>query len=371
MHGSKLNQEALSTYSKSFSSLVLDKFFSQNQGINGQQIISVTPIKQINFFVLKVLFAQWQEETKKFKSPFFNYKNADVNGALKNLVNTLSKNILIEKEDFRPLLEKATHDAITLAYDPATFYIENIPSTKKKDFRGMSKYIKIYKPLFDQLALALEKDAEKEQSALMNPVLDAYVIDSEEQAKFIAEISNVLEMNVLEKPNAPIEEPVSPADIPEISSSEAFGESSREPESINGHNAPISEEINEEFNPLSKAKKPDASLVHDQYAEEEVKTLNKKFEEEKVQETIASKHEETSSSDLASSISINQRYMFLGDLFEGNEEDYQTALTHIDAQSSFDDSVEFLMQNFAKKYSWDMSSDEVKEFLKVIFKRFR
>jgi hypothetical protein len=30
-----------------------------------------------------------------------------------------------------------------------------------------------------------------------------------------------------------------------------------------------------------------------------------------------------------------------------------------------------LVQNYAKEYFWDMNSDEVKELLKVIFRRFR
>ncbi len=367
MHGSKLNQEALNTYCQSFASIILDDFFSKNQGINGQQIISVTPVKQVNFFVLKVLFEQWQEETKKFKSPLFNYKNQEVNTALKNLVNTLSKNILIEKDDFKPLLEEASRDALTLLYDPEGFYFGNVSKTKRKDFRGMGKYIKIYKDLFDQLALAIEHNTDQEQKAIMSPVLEGYEIDAQQQSEVIALFDSVLKIDFSDDaPQKKVEEVVEPPASPV---EEKTPEES--PENINGHDAPIEEEIKGEFKPLSAKKKADASLVHDQFAEEDIKTLNQKFEQKEVKETIATKHENAGSEQIAATISINQRYMFLSDLFEGSEPDYNTALENIEMQSTFDDAVEYLMQTFSKKYSWDMSSDEVKEFLKIIFKRFR
>ncbi|MFY0626470.1 MAG: hypothetical protein JXR07_09255 [Reichenbachiella sp.] len=370
MDGSKLNQEAADRYSQSFTSIVLEDFFSKNSGINGQQIISVTPVKQVNFFVLKVLFEQWQEETKKFKSPFFNYKNADVNGALKSLVNTLSKNILIEKEGFRSLLETAVNDTLLLLFDPENYYIhqsEILP--ENKDIRSISKYVKVYKSLFDIIALEAEKKPEKNLRPIIIETLNSHSVDESEKENVLNSFGSVLAIDDL-LPSNTDDQPIEEITIPEISATEAFGNNSEE--SINGHNSPIDEEIKNEFEPLSPvADSSEIGNINDQFGGDDITTLNQKYEKEEIQETIASKHESETVSNLSSSININQRYMFLSDLFEGNETDYNIALETIEESSTFDESVEFLVQKYAKQYQWDMNSDEVKEFLKVIFKRFR
>lgn len=369
MHGSKLNQEATTRYSQAFSAQILEDFFSKNDGINGQQIIGVTPIKQVNFFVLKVLFDQWQEETKKFRSPFFNYKNQEVNTALKSLVNTLSKNILIEKEDFRPLLEQAVYETLVLIFEPQKFYAQLVDSLgKNQELRSVSKYIKVFKPQFDALVKLTESKDGRDLSALIVEAFDSQPIDLQEKQSLVDEFETVLKLDVLEEEPKPAktEEP----SFPEISATEAFGES--KPENINGHDAPNNDELNQQFEPV-ETPEPNSqpSSVNEQFVEQDIQTLNQKYETQSAEKTIADKHEEQGASSLAASININQRYMFLSDLFEGNEADYSKALETVDSNKSFDDSVEFLVQNYAKQYSWDMNSDEVKEFLKVIFKRFR
>ena len=74
---------------------------------------------------------------------------------------------------------------------------------------------------------------------------------------------------------------------------------------------------------------------------------------------------------MMSAISVNHRYMFINELFDGEADIFTEAIGKIEKCSSFDDSVEILVQNYAKDYHWDMNSDEVKELLKIIFRRFR
>ena len=136
---------------------------------------------------------------------------------------------------------------------------------------------------------------------------------------------------------------------------------------------PIEEEnMDEEYTPIiEEIDSPTKdSTINDTFSEE-THTINERFESESHSSSIAKAHETEKISEIQKSISVNQRYMFLNDLFGGDREVYEQALNNVENSASFDDSVELLVQNYSKKYEWDMNSDEVKELLKVIFKRFR
>jgi len=363
MHGSKLNQEATNTYSQSYSAKITESFFSQNDTISGQQIISITPVRQVNFFVLKALFDEWQDEIKKFKSPYFDYKNDDVNQALKAFINALSKHIQIDKEHFQPLLEKAVGATLELLFDPARYYNQELSksnsSDKARELKASVKYIKLHKPLLDELLTRLGEG--DDLSSAMHSALTSYKVSTEETENLF---NTTLKLDVLDKEvkveDLPMPEPLDAIDnieevepsIPEVSHSQ--------------------DDINEEFEPVEEEFDSDseAQNINQQY-KEDIKTLNQRYEEQEKAETVAAALETKSLSNLKNNININQRYMFVNDLFEGNDKDYEVAMDEVENCDSFDSSVELLVQNYAKKYTWDMNADEVKELLKVIFKRFR
>ena len=408
MDGSKLNQEAAESYSRSFSSKILDNFFSSHEGISGQQIIDITPVKQVNFFVLKNLFNQWQEETKKFQSPFFNYRNNDVKTALKALVNTLSKNIYVQREAFQVLLEKAVVETLSLLYSPKEYYQQewqNLPKSNSiKSFKAISKYIKLHRELFDSIineleGLQSEIILDTEFNNILKSCCDSYSPDKSLVNKEAELFNGILPIDIVDTDLEDVHS--------ELESQTGLGDNSREepsdtsvnPDVLTFGSEPIPEEaththdvesieaqdtikgMDDEFSPVtyhtetadeSPDEDPiDSQTINDQFAEEK-KTINQQFgSQSKPKPTIADQHANHPISDLVKSINVNQRYMFLNDLFDGNINDYENALNDVEHSQSFDDSVEILVQNYSKKYRWDMNSEEVKELLKVIFKRFR
>ncbi|SMD35310.1 hypothetical protein SAMN04488029_2446 [Reichenbachiella faecimaris] len=362
MHGSKLNQEATNTYSQSYSAKIAEEFFSQNDSISGQQIISITPVKQVNFFILKALFDEWQDEIKKFRSPYFDYKNEDVNQALKAFINTLSKHIQIDKEHFQPLLEKSVKATLELLYDPASYYTKELSKTasvdKSRELKASSKYIKLHKALFEDLWSRLNQGNDL-QSAIQSAL--ASYTDSNQEIEHITELFNsTLPLNVTDKQVDPEQFPMpEPLDTLE------------EIETVAPEESTSQDEINDEFEPVEKEELEAESHSINQQYKGDIKTLNQRYEEKEKAKTVAAALETKSLSNLKNNININQRYMFVNDLFEGHDKDYEIAMDQVEDCDSFDSSVELLVQNYAKKYDWDMNSDEVKELLKVIFKRFR
>ena len=97
----KLNEDFIDSYCEKFARMVAAGFFVGNKKvITGKEILEVTPSKQVNFFVIKLLFRYWQEETKKLESPFFNYKNEEVRQAMIQFMNVLSQHIEINQPKF-------------------------------------------------------------------------------------------------------------------------------------------------------------------------------------------------------------------------------------------------------------------------------
>lgn len=410
MTGNKINQKATESYSKSFSSKILENSFPSNNAISGQQILDITPVKQVNFFILKIIFLQWQEETKKFQSPFFDYSKPEVKDALKSLVNTLSKNILIKKDSFKTLLETAVLETLTLMYRPSNFFIKefsNLPNVSRiQGFKGLSKYIKLRKGIYNQIIEKLDNDGNQvitddEVKTLVQFVMSQYT-DNEDLNAQEEGFSSILELDIFEKEELIGVRDVSTSEevlLEEESSIEIedaeeeedeIGSITIEKDDLEEINEDVSEEetdiiieteepepieeenMDEEYTPIiEEIDSPTKdSTINDTFSEE-THTINERFESESHSSSIAEAHETEKISEIQKSISVNQRYMFLNDLFGGDREVYEQALNNVEHSASFDDSVELLVQNYSKKYEWDMNSDEVKELLKVIFKRFR
>ena len=95
---SNINHSAIEEYGTKFTESICDQFFSGKIHIKADEIIHLTPVQQVNYFVLKELFQRWKSEIHRLKSPYFDYDNAEVQASLKVFMNVLSQNILIKRE---------------------------------------------------------------------------------------------------------------------------------------------------------------------------------------------------------------------------------------------------------------------------------
>src|SRR5688572_16567831 len=116
----KYNQLSIEQYSRNLARILSDRYFAANQTINGQQLITFSPVKQINLFIIKELLISWNKEMANLKSPYFDFEDQDVKDALKQFMNVLSRKILIKRPHFEPLLQKAIRDTFKLVLDPVS-----------------------------------------------------------------------------------------------------------------------------------------------------------------------------------------------------------------------------------------------------------
>lgn len=404
----KLNEDFIDSYCEKFASKVTTSFFKDGKDvITGKEILTVTPSKQVNFFIIKLLFRYWQEETKKLESPFFNYKHEEVRLAMIQFMNVLSQHIEITKDRFELLLNHAVKDTIYLVAMPQA-YVEidldsrGVDQIREKTIEGTVKYLKIYKKeihnfLSDMKGLSIDDvidelpeefddfdttTAVQEQCELLSPLLeitpdkiyseDPDIDDFDEDDLFEPGEEDLVESSKKPRNVAPEiqEEEEIQIDKRDVAMQEedivedAYEKRRQSNESNQREETDEEEEVP---NPVRKPVILEDDDKEDDFPED---TINKQFE--KRNQTLAEHHEsKIKSNSILELTSLNHRYMFIKDLFKNDKDEFESALSELDEFNSFDESVEYLVQSYAKQNDWDMQSDEVKEFLKVLFRRFR
>ncbi|PIY10035.1 MAG: hypothetical protein COZ18_06840 [Flexibacter sp. CG_4_10_14_3_um_filter_32_15] len=186
---SKLNNNAVLAYAESFAKAVCSDFFAKHERITGSQLTDFCGIKQINLFIIKILFEKWQADNAKIKSPFFDYENPEIKALLEKLMNMLSRNISIDQATFEKLVTQSVADTIQLLLAPYVFYEQEIQKLAQnggtirvnEEFKPALKYVKTHKILFEQIVRGLEEKS------------DAGMIST---TKAIDTIGNIVDNNV-------------------------------------------------------------------------------------------------------------------------------------------------------------------------------
>ncbi len=161
---SKLNNNAVLAYAESFAKAVCSEFFAKQERITGSQLTDFCGIKQVNLFIIKILFEKWQADNAKIKSPFFDYENPEIKALLEKLMNMLSRNISIDQSTFEKLVTQSVADTIQLLLAPYVFYEQEIQKLAQngstirvnEEFKPALKYVKTHKVLFEQIVEGLQ-----------------------------------------------------------------------------------------------------------------------------------------------------------------------------------------------------------------------
>ncbi|MBV6643841.1 MAG: hypothetical protein KI790_00240 [Cyclobacteriaceae bacterium] len=375
----KLDEAFLAQYKNSFVDKIIATSFNEGETLSGKELINLTPVKQINFFVLKQLFSNWQAEIKQLDSPYFNYKATEVRKAMVQFMNVLSQHIQVGSEALKPLLDRATHETILIHLDPVQYLqVELEPRAgtvfTDKTAKHFLKYLKVMKEDFQdffQQVIGSSTSDVLDKGAMYFDQLDLQNV-IHDLSNQLSSVSPVAAEDFFEKDKNVINEPASIDDsqVDDLTLEDdlEIDEESLEPEHVVTTMQQAEESINEE----EEEPEVDEELTEESvnaHFEDETRTVNEEFQA-KV-ETIGDHLENQKVNSIMEAISINHRYMFAQELFDGSNDDFQQAIHHVEQLDTFDDAVEFLVQSYAKDRDWDMNSDEVKELLKVIFRKFR
>ena len=87
-------------------------------------------------------------------------------------------------------------------------------------------------------------------------------------------------------------------------------------------------------------------------------------------DTVAEKFHRAPIESVARSISLNQKFRFINQLFNGNSSAYNQAVEEIDTLDNYGQALDLVSYRYASQYLWDMSSDEVSELVEILKRRF-
>ncbi len=346
----KLNEDFIDDYCEKFAKKVTLHIFSKGvESINGDEIRKVTPSQQVNFFIIKLLFSHWQKETKKLKSPFFNYKHEEVRQAMIQFMNVLSQHIEVAPEKFESLLNHAVKNTIYLVAMPQAyleFDLENrgIDILKSSTIETTIKYLKIHK---EEIKNYLSDMKGMNYDDVVDELSDKfdYFNTSEAIIKECKSLSQILKIDI-DMIFATDYEHDEDDDIL-LSDDEILGEESKSTVVKTDNSMVVTEEPKNKIEPSEIVGKDDDELPSKQNGSPKSKNA------------------------ILNLISPNHRHLFIKELFRNDKEEFNRILNELETYDNFDDSVKFLVRTYVKHNDWDMQSDEVKEFLKVLFRRFR
>ncbi len=314
----------LHQYAEETAQELSDKFFQDKFIIEGNALVDFCSVKQINFFILKNLFEEWERETAQLKSPFFDFDHADVKQALGDFMEKLSFHIRMEKKDFLPLLEGAIEETILLVLAPAEYLrsvivLPNEEFIHLKNVRNQAKYTKMNNHV---LLGVIDNMVQKNKSSILvdeiKPVLNALLEDESNHynhEQFLDEINDLFPLDVVQL----------------LGAEETIGET---------------EEL-----------EVPAININEALKGEEKRSLNEELNQGKI-------------TSLKTAFGLNQRYLFINKLFKGQDGIFAEAIAKVDQFTSYDEAVNHLLDNYSEKFEWGNEEDTVTELFQIIDRRF-
>lgn len=407
---SKLNQSFINVYSQRLASELCDAHFAGNSHITGDQILRCFPLEQINLLIMQELFRNWNAEFDQLRSPYFDYQHADVKQALRAFMNELSKHIRISRSDFEPLAQQACRLSILLIFSPYEFFLAELNRSEKIEatqLKNTFRFVRINKHVVSNLLEQLEKRyggsitsedarelldrsfenmqegpedfepyAEKLSKVLPISVDDIFIESQESSHRWEEEDEAYESIPEEAEPGARTPRPEEVADVEELVASPDEVEEipvaeEEEPEPAP---EPVAEKPAEE-EPVaekeSKQKEKQTANLNDRYSGEQKATLNEKLSSNKQEKSLAEAHASKKVESIRKSITINQRFMFVNELFGGNTQQFNEAIEHLEQEENYKSALKHIQHHYAQSNQWDMDGNEVQEFLSVVARRFQ
>ncbi|GAB3826634.1 hypothetical protein GCM10028895_37880 [Pontibacter rugosus] len=363
----KYNQLHLERYSKELANLLCDRHFASHDSINGP-FISFTPIKQVNLFVIKELLLKWHHEMANLRSPYFDYEHEEVKEALLNFMNVLSRKIQMTRNVFEPLLQKAIYDTFLIVLAPVTIFEEKFLRIQEEitllKLQENLRYLDIDKPLFAGFIDTLSPSSRDREYIISRFRL--YVNANQHTRTplngLITQFNSLLpivEAEVTGQAAAGVSEPAAlkpapPAPVQEKDVVAPIHTAQREAPVAVARPAMYKQEEDDAEEEAPKNMRP---------------TLNDNFRRS-ASSSVADSHSNGKIDSLKNSISINQRFSFINELFDGDNLTYYQTIQTLDNFQDAQTASQYVTHTLAPKYDWSKKQEHLNKLLRLIERKF-
>jgi hypothetical protein len=108
--------------------------------------------------------------------------------------------------------------------------------------------------------------------------------------------------------------------------------------------------------------------VHEIILTDESYSLNEKLKEYK--EELSESLQNAPIKDLKKAIGINDRFVFINELFQGDETSFERSIKTINGFSIYAEAEFWIRRELKTKLGWDLQSESVKQFDALVKRRF-
>ncbi|GAA4010005.1 hypothetical protein GCM10022408_22750 [Hymenobacter fastidiosus] len=407
-------------YGRRLAAHLCDQHFAAQAtaALDGPAVLRFCPIRQVNLFVVQQLLAQWTGEMARLRSPYFDFEADDVRQALTQFMNTLSRRIKVSREAFEPLLARAISDTLGVVTDSALTFEDKLvgaqPTATAEQLRDALRYLDLDKSLFQGFIDTLTPGTPLERGFLVSRFRlyqEANYKNHQPLEKLVGEFSSLLPITVADLwtdgPVAVAPAAVAPP-VPAAVFSPAALVAAAAPVSVTASEpTPVASVAAAEFTesvapatpavappqfttpvpapgampaapepegprrPLTEAAANGAVPLHEKLKAEHATTtpLSETLRSENTATTLADKSAPKVES-LREAISINQRFSFINELFNGENMEYHTAIQHLDSLHSADAARRYVTEELARQYGWVRKEEHINKLLKLLDRKF-
>ncbi|TYZ10128.1 hypothetical protein FY528_09705 [Hymenobacter lutimineralis] len=409
----KYSQPKLEAYGQKLAAQLCERHFGPqpNATLDGPAVLRFTPVRQVNLFVVQQLLAKWTAEMAQLRSPYFDFEDAEVRQALTQLMNLLSRRIRLTRETFEPLLARAVTDTLRVAAEPAVGFDEKLlpaqQTVTREQLQEGLRYFDVEKPLFQGFV----------ESLPAGTALDRELLSSRfrlyQQTNFqsmhpmetvVNELSALLPLSEIDlRADEAATPPLAPSPVAAPAPApRAVPQQPSEPAPVAAKPAP----------PVSVPPKPAAPAppiapaattpvpvppapipapvaapapavppVAATPAAAEVPLYEKLRTEHSspgLAETLRAERPATASladkapkvESLREAISINQRFSFINELFNGENMEYHAAIQKLDALPDAASARRYVQEDLTKQYGWVRKDEHINKLLRLIDRKF-
>ena len=389
----KYSPAKCANYGRRLAARLCDQYFTSDPAavLDGPALRDFTPLRQINLLVIKQLLGEWQSESRRLRSAYFDFEIEPVQTALTQFMNVLSRHIRLARAAFEPLLARAIADTLGLVATP-TVAFEHIFLTAGDDtlvpavtLRESLRYLDLDKDFYEGFFDALPADGLPRPDLFERLTLYRtanYKLHQPVQ-RLVSELSALLPLTTADLlEDGPVATP-SPANSPALPVSSATVENTVA-------TGPAAADIASPPPAATRQLVPtNASLEVSPPAPSPVAVttvpLHEKLKATQSQgpglaQTLRDSTAPAASTitdrtapkieTLREAISINQRFSFINELFNGENLDYHAAIQHLDSLPTAAQAHAYIAGHLAKRYDWSRKEEHVGKLTKLIERKF-
>jgi hypothetical protein len=104
---------------------------------------------------------------------------------------------------------------------------------------------------------------------------------------------------------------------------------------------------------------------------EQASSLNERLAtQQESKKNLAEKLKLAPISDLKSAISLNQKVLFINQLFNGDDKEFQKVVKFVNGCRNFSEAKFFLQSDVSKQFNWQEDNATVEEFMELVYRKF-